>query len=400
MLAKLVNHNSDIKALVDLGYALAVDSNYLIVRDVPYLDGTLALRWGAIVTKLEFIDQLKVKQDNHQVFFAGSSPHSLKGTPVHNLGDNMNKLVLPQSPDIKVERIFSNKLGNRSYIDFQEKIESYITLISGPAMQKYDHITPKTYKARFEDTPESVFNYHDTLTSRAEITDLSIKFKNEVVAIIGLGGTGAYVLDFITKTAVKGIKTFDGDYYHIHNVYRSPGKLDELELGKTKSEIYHARYNGFRKGIISYNKYVDATCTEDFRDVTFAFVCVDKGSARSEIFKLLNELNIPFIDVGMGLNRNHKSINGLIRTTFVSAGNLEAILDKRAIPLSDGQDDEYKTNIQISELNAINACLAVMKYKQLLGFYLDELPTHFILEVSDGKLLSDDEGFTSDEIQN
>ena len=45
MLAKLVSHNNDLKELVDNGYALAFDNNYLIVRDVPYLDGTLALQW-------------------------------------------------------------------------------------------------------------------------------------------------------------------------------------------------------------------------------------------------------------------------------------------------------------------------------------------------------------------
>ena len=52
-------------------------------------------------------------------------------------------------------------------------------------------------------------NFQDTLTSRAEITDLSAKFKDDVVAVIGLGGTGAYVLDFLVKTPVKEIRAFD-----------------------------------------------------------------------------------------------------------------------------------------------------------------------------------------------
>ena len=396
MLAKLVSHNNDLKELVDNGYALAFDNNYLIVRDVPYLDGTLALQWGSIVTKLEFIDQEKVKQDNHQVFFTGSSPYGLQGTPVSNLNDNPTTLALPNSPDIKVQRIFSNKPVNRSYNDFSEKIESYITQISGPAIQKYD-VTPKTFKTQFGGEQSSVFKFHDTLTSRAEISDLSLKFKEEVVAIIGLGGTGAYVLDFLVKTPVKEIRTFDGDFYHIHNAYRSPGKLDESDLGKTKSEVYNLRYKDFRNGLISNSKLIDSSCADDFQGVTFAFVCVDKGSARNEILKLLNDLKIPFIDVGMGLNRNSGAINGLMRTTYVGPGELESSVKKNAIPLVDGHDHEYKTNIQISELNALNACLAVMKYKQLRGFYHNELPAHFILEVSDGKLLSDEEG--TNEIQ-
>lgn len=390
MLAKLANHNNDIKKLIEEGYALAFDSNYLIVRDVPYLDKTLALKWGAIITKLEFIDQVKIKQDNHQVFFSGATPYSLLGTPIANLNDNPATLSLPNSPDINVQRIFSNKPLNRSYHDFFEKIDSYITQISGPAIQMHD-AKAKSFKAQFGNEKNSVFKLHDTLTSRAEISDLSQIFKEEVIAVIGLGGTGAYVLDFLVKTPIKEIKIFDGDSYHIHNAFRSPGKLELTDLGKSKTEVYSSRYDGFRNGLFSATKIIDSTCKDDFTGVTFAFICVDKGSARNEIFQLLNNLNIPFIDVGMGLNRKLGSINGLIRATYIAPGELETVLKKNAIPLNDSPDEEYKTNIQISELNALNACLAVMKYKQLRGFYHNELPAHFIVEVSDGKILSDEE---------
>jgi hypothetical protein len=44
-----------------------------------------------------------------------------------------------------------------------------------------------------------------TLTTGAEIGDLSAAFKDEVVAIIALGGTGSCVLDFMVKTPVKAI---------------------------------------------------------------------------------------------------------------------------------------------------------------------------------------------------
>jgi hypothetical protein len=41
--------------------------------------------------------------------------------------------------------------------------------------------------------------------------------------------------------------------------------------------------------------------SEMLEGVTFAFVCVDRGSARAGIFDLLISRGIPFIDVGMGL---------------------------------------------------------------------------------------------------
>jgi hypothetical protein len=71
--------------------------------------------------------------------------------------------------------------------------------------------------------------------------DLSAKFVNDVVAVIGLGGTGAYVLDFLVKTPVREIRAFDPDVFHVHNVFRSTGRLDESELGKPKTDVYGGR---------------------------------------------------------------------------------------------------------------------------------------------------------------
>lgn len=59
----------------------------------------------------------------------------------------------------------------------------------------------------------------------------------------------------------------------------------------------------------------------EFEGVTFAFVCVDRGSARDEIFDLLIQLGIPFIDVGMGLKRKDGPINGMMRVTFFQTEN-------------------------------------------------------------------------------
>jgi len=39
----------------------------------------------------------------------------------------------------------------------------------------------------------------------------------------------------------------------------------------------------------------------------------------------------------------------------------------------------YRTNVQISELNAINAALAMIKFKQLRGFYAMDLDYHHLL---------------------
>lgn len=394
MLQKLVSHNNDIRRLVKKGYAVAFDSNYLIFHDIPYLDSDRQLQTGAIVTKLVFVDQERVTQHDHQIFFAGSVPYNLDGTAIPNLAGGPATLQLSEkSSAVIVERSFSNKPRINGVLqgfnDFFDKIESYVHILSGPAMELYD-ATPYTFRCIEEGVTESVFKFRDTLTSRAEITDLSAKFKDDVVAVIGLGGTGAYLLDFLIKTPVREIRAFDLDIFHIHTAFRSPGRTKEDELGKTKAEVYRSRYDNFRTGLSVTPKFIDASSVEDFDNVTFAFVCVDKGLSRDGIFELLISKGIPFIDVGMGLNRKKNSIDGMLRATYYSAEDGQKVSNMGLAPLSDNPNNLYQTNIQISELNALNACLAIIRFKQLRGFYAEDLPYYQLLfEVGDLKMVGE-----------
>jgi hypothetical protein len=377
MINILAQYNEDIDKLIKRGYALSIDSNYLVVRDIPYLDDEGNLKIGAIVSKLVFIDKEHVTAQDHQIFFCGSHPYELTGKKIMNLGGGPVSISL-SSKDLMVERSFSNKPPSGKYDDWFQKIETYVNIISGPAMNKFE-VHPYTFRV-LDEVSDSVFNFRDTLTSRAEIGDLSARFEKEVVAVIGLGGTGAYLLDFLVKTPVAEIRGFDNDDYHIHTAYRSPGRLEEKELGMKKSEVYEGRYSNFRKNLHLFPKYIQSDSNEDFDRVTFAFVCIDKGSARKEIFQLLAKLKIPFIDVGMGLDREKKSIGGMLRMTYYPVDSVQSIIDKNLVPFEDiPEDDLYKTNIQISELNAMNASLAMIKYKQIKGFYCDENSFYHVL---------------------
>jgi molybdopterin/thiamine biosynthesis adenylyltransferase len=369
VLIELANHNEDIRRLLNKGYALGVDGAYLVVRDIPYLDQQMALQVGAIVTALEFIDKFRVTQVDHQIYFAGSAPYGLDGQAIPNLGGGPVAIPLNKS-DTVVQRSFSNKpVGG--FANFFDKIEHYVRVIAGPAIERYGG-NPLTFGVDTGVATGSVFKFSDTLTSRAEIGDLAAVFKEEIVAIIGLGGTGSYLLDFFVKTPVKEIRAFDGDVYHVHNAFRSPGRLEESELGNSKADTYRRRYESFREGLVLHRKYVDRSSPEDFRGVTFAFVCVDKGSARAEIFDLLISLGVPFIDVGMGLNRRRGALSGTIRTTYYTADNATKIRDMQLAEMVDDPDDIYRSNVQIAELNALNASIAMIRYKQLRGFYADD----------------------------
>jgi hypothetical protein len=392
MFQELVNHNDDIRRLVEKGYAISCDDNhYLVVRDVPYLDQSRNLQVGAVVTK--FLDQgeNKIAQDDHQIFFCGSHPHGLDGKPISNLGGGPATLALSAaSSDITVQRSFSNKPHEtKKFENFFDKIESYVAIISGPAIE-LNKVTPLTFRIVEGTRTQSPFKVRDTLTARAEIGDLASKFKDDVIAVIGLGGTGGYLLDFLVKTPVREIQGFDADPYYIHNTFRSPGKLELSEIRKTKAEVYQSRYENFRHGLTIVPKYIDSTCKEDLLGVTFAFVCVDKGSSRAGIFELLISMGIPFIDVGMGLDRRQGAINGMLRVTFYPTEHAREVQDKGLAELADNADDIYRTNIQIGELNALNACLAVIRFKQLRGFYFDEASySHLLFRLGDSKILGD-----------
>lgn len=392
MFHELASHNDDLARLLDAGYAVAIDSNYLVVRDIPYLDERGTLQWGAIVTTLVFANQHRVTQDDHQVWFAGGHPHRLDGQPIPNLGGGPTTLTLSDAcTDVVVQRRFSNKPTPAGrFTDFFAKIESYVTIISGPAIERHN-ANPHTFRLVAEDTTESVFRFRDTLTSRAEISDLSRKFKDEVIVIIGLGGTGSYLLDYLTKTPVREIRGFDRDQYQVHNAFRSPGRLTPEELGTPKATVLQGRYEQFRTGVTLHAKHIDATCTEDLAGVTFAFVCVDKGSARAGIFDLLITLGVPFIDVGLGLHRKNNVLHGMLRATYYARTNAQQMLERGLAELTDASNDEYRTTVQTAELNALNASLAIIWYKQLRGFYAQDTPiSHLLFGISDMHLVTED----------
>jgi hypothetical protein len=386
---ELASHNEDLKRLLEKGYAITEDHGYLVVRDIPYLDATGVEQKGGIVTKLVDVDGRKVTQEDHQIFFAGSHPHHIDGTPISGLAGGATGLSLAASPDVVVQRSFSNKPDRGSYVDFFEKIENYVGIISGPAIEKYG-ANQYTFRLVEETPSRTVFKFRDTLSSRAEIIDLSSRFADDIVAVIGLGGTGSYLLDFLVKTPVKQIRGFDPDDFHVHTAYRSPGRVQESELGKKKAAVYQSRYENFRDGLSLEPRYIDAHSHENLTGVTFAFVCVDKGTSRAGIFDLLIANGIPFIDVGMGLNRNRGPINGMLRATYYSVVDGQRLREMDLAELADHPDDEYRVHIQISELNALNAALAILKFKQIRGFYLDDGSLNsLVFEVGDVKTVNE-----------
>lgn len=238
-----------------------------------------------------------------------------------------------------------------------------------------------------------IFKYPDTNSARAKIDFLNRKFKDQKIAIIGLGGTGSYILDLVSKTHVREIHLFDGDYFQLHNAFRSPGAIEgerfdnEPELKKV--DYYAGLYSRMRHGIVPHDMYVTEDNLQSFHDFNWVFISIDKNEARSKITKGLVALKVPFIDVGLGVNKLDDCLIGTLRVTMASEFKHDHL--EYRIGSEETNENEYSTNIQIADLNCLNAILAVMKWKKVCGFYQDLKNEHNSLYfINTGKILNED----------
>lgn len=239
----------------------------------------------------------------------------------------------------------------------------------------------------------NVFRYPDTNSSRAKIEMLNEKFDGLKIGIIGIGGTGAYILDLISKTPVTEIHLYDGDIFQLHNAFRAPGATPsakfEFEGDLSKVEYYHQIYNEMHSGIFPHQQYVTLENISELEGLDFIFLSVDRNLVRYEITNKLLSMGTPFIDVGLGVNALENELIGTLRVTLVTEEKSDHLPNR--IGAEEAADNEYKTNIQIADLNCLNAALAVVAWKRYVGFYQDLKKTHNSLYfINTGKLINED----------
>ncbi|MFK7833236.1 MAG: ThiF family adenylyltransferase [Winogradskyella sp.] len=369
MSLKLINHSPDIKKLRDQGYEVEIIGNYLLVHSVPLLNASKKVVKGTLVTNVSIANNRVTKPNTHVIHFAGEFPCNIDGTIIAQIKHASNTVKLAEG--ITVNHSFSNKPVN-GYPDYFEKVTQYIKIISAPAQHFDSSVTAQTYRAIKSEDMESVLTYSDTNSSKAEIDVINQKLSGLKIGIIGLGGTGSYILDFVAKTLVGEIHLFDGDKFLQHNAFRAPSapSLEELNESTPKVEYYSRIYSKMHRHIVPHELYINKTNLGLLNDLDFVFVCIDRSEAKKGIFKKLESLKISFIDTGIGVKRVDDSLIGMVRTTASTQEKRSHVWEGR-VSFDDVDDAAYSTNIQIAELNALNAVFAVMKWKKLYGFLND-----------------------------
>lgn len=388
MLLAQINRSPDLKKLIDEGFQIEVRDGQLIVHHIPYVNCSGEIKYGILITPLTLNNDITMRPDTHVMGFMGEHPCNKDGSIISAIQhSNPNQ---PIAEDLVINYTFSNKPPH-GYEDYYHKVTQYEKIISAPAKSLDKSVTSKTFKVIQCQSNETIFHYFDSNSSRASINHLNSKFIGQRIGIIGLGGTGSYILDLVAKTPVDEILLFDADDFLQHNAFRAPGapSIDKLNERIKKVDYFADIYSKMRRGIKAYPENITEDNIDILDGLSYVFVCLDSNSARSIVISNLKKFGVTFIDVGLGVNIVDENLIGQLRVTVGTPEKYDHI--PKRIGLATNEDDEYATNIQIADLNAMNALMAVIKWKKLCGFYQDlNQEHHSTYSINTGQLLHED----------
>ena len=192
---------------------------------------------------------------------------------------------------------------------------------------------------------------------------------------------------------MKEIHIYDGDVFEVNNAFRAPGAISSDKFKENeplkKVDYFYEVYSKIHSGIVKHDKYVTEENIVTFKDYDFVFISVDKNEVRSMLTSKLVELGVAFVDVGLGVNKVEDCLIGTLRVTKATKGVTDHLSYR--IGSTEVEENEYNTNIQIAELNCLNATLAVISWKKYLGYYQDLKGEHNTLYfLNTGKVINED----------
>lgn len=214
-------------------------------------------------------------------------------------------------------------------------------------------------------------------SARQNTSDLDVLLQDEKVAIVGLGGTGSYVLDLVSKTRVKEIHLFDDARFLDHNAFRSPGPTGtaDVVVGDLKVNYHGRRYSRMRTGIHPVADRIDSSNADILASYSTVFLCTDSATPKDRILDVCMSHDVLLIDAGISVTRMTRAdsppLTGIVRTTTFLGRQHENHRTTPAIMEMPQRGANDFSDIQMAELNALNAALAVLQWKKVRGVYED-----------------------------
>ncbi|GAA3559925.1 ThiF family adenylyltransferase [Kribbella ginsengisoli] len=357
------------RRLLDEDYCLSFEGNHLIVEHVPYATTGGAVAYGRLALPVVFSgDAVHDGSGDHRIWFVGEQPCDQHGRPLPGPSPEAHAITAELSADFMIS---SKPKDGGSYANTYDKITSYVRILSHPAIALDPAANPRPGAGWTEVPDDLPFVYPDTGTARAGLAAVNAKFRGHRIGIVGLGGTGSFILDQVSKTWVDAIDLFDGDVFDNHNAYRAPGAADieDLKRRPNKAEYFASVYGHMHTGITAHPVFITADNVSRLGDCTFVFMAAADAEDKPAIITWLRERRIPMVEVGMGIRDEGGCLSGLLAVVnhFPEAPE-GTVAGAAAAP------DEYDRNIQTADLNSLNAMLAVINWKKYLGYYAEFEP--------------------------
>ena len=305
-------------------------------------------------------DELKVNHDWQQGASHTANVRGLSdGRLYDRSGNELAKGVIGRSDSTLV---LSIKLKGREYENAWEALNNYVmqiyTLFLGQSASSGEAASrPYTFEVLGDQLPEAV-----------EWRGLVVQ---ERVGIIGLGGVGAWIADFVVKADPQEVHGWDDDCIEPKNILRMPGGLDpDVWIGRKKAEWFQEIYSVIHTNV---HGHTVKALPENMKDViertTFCFVAVDNANDRMMVCDKLASADIPFVVAGLSLVRKDKRVPVSMRIVTAHVGVSSW---REAIPqVGQAGQDDYGS-LDLPDVYSMAAGWSIQSWRKMRGQFWQE----------------------------
>lgn len=380
--------DAHLRKLRDEGFDLELRAGHLLVHAMPYVTPARSVAYGTLAMPLNMVGDEVGSPPNHTAKLIGEVPCKSDGTPLVIVTGNGNE-------DFGAGSVAFHQLSARPRepdINYYDKVVRYSHTLGDQARVIQPEVDARRLAVKEMTAEESVFHYADNGVARGGLVEVTRRLEIESIAIFGLGGTGSYVLDLVAKTPVKEIHLFDADVLLNHNAFRAPGAptLEDLRTPPLKVQYLAGIYGRMHRGIRPHAEFINEKNHGLLQGIRFAFLCFDDIPAKVKLIEHLEANGVPFIDVGIQVLKKERGLTGSLRVTTSTPTKRDHF--RRQVPLKEIEGpNEYDENIQIADLNALNAALAVIRWKRLMNYYVDQQGEHNSRYTIDGNVIGNED---------
>ena len=364
--SRLVRNSPDLARLVQDGFAVRIVNGFLVIDDIPFVDDAAQVQWGSFLCPLDLSGNTTAPPSTHVMCFVGGVPRDQNGKPIKDLvNDGVEKWSA--GPDLTAACGFSQK-PEGGYKDFYEKVTYYTAMVISPAQAVDPEATPLHLQAdqdrrgrRRLPLPRHVLQPRRHHRAQRRCSPWRRSSSSASAAPARTSST------LLAKTPSSTIHLYDGDFFRTHNAFRAPGaaSLEDLEAGLKKVEYYtthvlarcgaaSSRTRSTSPPRTSTSSSTPTSCSSPWTPAR------TRRPSSSRSSPTASRSSTP----ASASARTPDGIAGQIRITTSTPGRSDHIARDGLISYFAGDDAEYDTNLQVDELNALTANLAVIRYKK------------------------------------